>query len=67
MVSRPLLRRGHLTHSLLVEWIPEESIVMFNRRSLMVGGLVMAAAPSLTRVAQAQAGRPTLVFVGHEL
>ena len=67
MVSRPLLRRGHLTNSLLVEWIREESIVMFNRRSLMVGGLVMAAAPSLTRVAQAQAGRPTLVFVGHEL
>jgi hypothetical protein len=27
----------------------------------------MAAAPSLTRVANAQAGRPTLVFVGHEL
>jgi hypothetical protein len=40
---------------------------MFNRRSLMVGGLAMAAAPSLTGVAQAQAGRPTLVFVGHEL
>lgn len=40
---------------------------MFKRRSLMVGGLVMAAAPSLTRVANAQAGRPTLVFVGHEL
>ena len=45
----------------------EETIAMFNRRSLMVGGLVMAAAPSLARVAQAQAGRPTLVFVGHEL
>ncbi len=40
---------------------------MFNRRSLMVGGLVMASASSLTRVANAQAGRPTLVFVGHEL
>lgn len=40
---------------------------MFNRRSLMVGGLVTAAASSLTRVAMAQAGRPTLVFVGHEL
>jgi hypothetical protein len=40
---------------------------MFNRRSLMVGGLVMAVSPSLTRVAMAQAGRPTLVFVGHEL
>ena len=40
---------------------------MFNRRSLMVGGLAMAAASSLTRVANAQSGRPTLVFVGHEL
>ena len=40
---------------------------MFNRRSLMAGSLAMATAPSLTRVAQAQAGRPMLVFVGHEL
>lgn len=40
---------------------------MFNRRSLMAGGLAMAAASSLTRVANAQSGRPTLVFVGHEL
>jgi len=40
---------------------------MFNRRSVMVGGLVTAAASALTRVATAQAGRPTLVFVGHEL
>jgi hypothetical protein len=40
---------------------------MFNRRSLMVGGLVTAAASSLARVASAQSGRPTLVFVGHEL
>jgi hypothetical protein len=40
---------------------------MFKRRSVMVGGLVMAAAPSLTRVALAQAGKPTLVFMGHEL
>ena len=40
---------------------------MFNRRSVMVGGLVMAAASSLTRVATAQSGRPMLVFVGHEL
>jgi hypothetical protein len=38
---------------------------MFNRRSLMVGGLV-AVASSLTRVALAE-GRPMLVFVGHEL
>jgi len=40
---------------------------MLNRRSVMMGGLVMVAASSLTRVATAQAGRPTLVFVGHEL
>ena len=38
---------------------------MFNRRSLMVGGVV-AAASSLTRIAQAE-GKPMLVFVGHEL
>jgi hypothetical protein len=40
---------------------------MFNRRSLMVGGLAMATAPSLARIAQAQSGQPMLVFVGHEL
>ena len=40
---------------------------MFNRRSVMAGGLAMAAAPSLARIAQAQAGKPMLVFVGHEL
>jgi hypothetical protein len=44
---------------------------MFSRRSVVLGGLVMATAPSLTRVAQAQAGnqsgKPMLVFVGHEL
>lgn len=40
---------------------------MFSRRSLMVGGLVTAAASSLARVATAQSGRPMLVFVGHEL
>ena len=39
---------------------------MFNRRSVMVGGLAMASASSLAGVANAQAGRPTLVFVGHE-
>jgi hypothetical protein len=38
---------------------------MFNRRSLMVGGVV-AAASSLTRIAHAE-GKPMLVFVGHEL
>ena len=40
---------------------------MLNRRSAMIGGLVMAGASSMTRVATADAGRPTLVFVGHEL
>jgi hypothetical protein len=43
------------------------AIDMFNRRSLMVGGLAMATAPSLTGIAQAQSGQPMLVFVGHEL
>jgi len=38
-----------------------------NRRSVMVGGLMMATASSLTRFATAQSGRPMLVFVGHEL
>jgi hypothetical protein len=54
-------------HTGLVERFHEENVVMVSRRSLMVGGLVMATAPSLARVAHAQAGRPTLVFVGHEL
>jgi hypothetical protein len=40
---------------------------MFNRRSVMAGGLAMAAASSLASIAQAQAGKPVLVFVGHEL
>jgi len=40
---------------------------MINRRSALVGGVVMAAVSSLTRVATAQSGRPMLVFVGHEL
>jgi hypothetical protein len=39
---------------------------MLNRRSLAIGGLAMAAALSLPRIAAA-AGRPMLVFVGHEL
>ena len=38
---------------------------MYNRRSLIVGGLVVAAS-SLSRVALAE-GKPMLVFVGHEL
>jgi hypothetical protein len=54
-------------HIGLEEPFHEESSVMFNRRSLMVGGLGMAIAPSLTRVAQAQSGKPMLVFMGHEL
>ncbi|WP_422003003.1 hypothetical protein [Reyranella sp.] len=40
---------------------------MFSRRSALAGGLAMAATSSLTRIAQAQAGKPMLVFVGHEL
>lgn len=40
---------------------------MFNRRSVMAGGVAVAAASSVARVATAQAGRPTLVFVGHAL
>jgi len=40
---------------------------MFNRRSVMVGGLATAAASSLTRIAVAQSGKPVLVFMGHEL
>jgi hypothetical protein len=40
---------------------------MFNRRSLMMGGLAMAGASSLAGIAQAQSGKPMLVFVGHEL
>jgi hypothetical protein len=45
---------------------PQEMDLMINRRSVMVG-LVMATAPSLTRIAHAQSGKPMLVFVGHEL
>jgi hypothetical protein len=40
---------------------------MIKRRSLVAGGLAMAAAPSLTRIAHAESGKPMLVFVGHEL
>ncbi len=38
---------------------------MFNRRSLMVSGLALAAAPSVVGVAQAQAGKPMLVVLGN--
>jgi hypothetical protein len=40
---------------------------MINRRSLTLAGLAIATASSLTRIASAQAGKPTLVFMGHEL
>jgi hypothetical protein len=46
--------------------VPREIVVMFNRRSVLAGGLAMAAAPTLARIAQAQSGKPMLVFVGHE-
>ncbi len=38
---------------------------MFNRRSLIVRSLVVAAASSLAGVARAQAGKPMLVFLGN--
>lgn len=40
---------------------------MFSRRSVMVGSLAMATAPSVAGIARAQSGKPMLVFVGHEL
>lgn len=40
---------------------------MFGRRSTIAGGLVLAAAPLLGLPARAQAGRPQVVFAGHEL
>ncbi len=40
---------------------------MINRRSVMVGGLVMATASSSARIALAQPAKPMLVFVGHAL
>ena len=39
---------------------------MFDRRSLMTGGLATAVAASIAGVATAQAGRPMLVFVGDQ-
>ena len=38
---------------------------MFNRRSLLIGGLAMIVAPSLVGVARAQASKPMLVFLGN--
>lgn len=40
---------------------------MIKRRSVMATGLVMAGFASSTGIAQAQSGKPMLVFVGHEL
>ncbi|HYX00628.1 MAG TPA: hypothetical protein VE963_00995 [Reyranella sp.] len=40
---------------------------MIKRRSVMMAGLAMAGAVSSTGIAQAQSGKPMLVFVGHEL
>ena len=39
---------------------------MPSRRSLMISGMASAAAASLARAAEAQAGRPMLVFVGDQ-
>ncbi len=39
---------------------------MFNRRSLMIGGIASVAAATSARVASAQASRPLLVFVGDQ-
>ena len=44
----------------------QEADFMFNRRFVMVGGLMMAGASSSARIALAQS-KPMLVFVGHEL
>ncbi len=40
---------------------------MFKRRSVVTGGLAMATASSFAPIAMAQAGRATMVFMGHEL
>ena len=50
-----------------VEGFHKESNAMFKRRSVMAGGLAMATTSSLAPIAMAQAGRPTMVFIGHEL
>jgi hypothetical protein len=47
--------------------VPRERNYMIKRRSMMMAGLAMAGAASSTRIAQAQSGKPMLVFVGHEL
>jgi len=40
---------------------------MFDRRTLLQGGLAAVVASTLAGAAKAQAGKPTLVFLGHEL
>ena len=40
---------------------------MFKRRSVVAGGLALATLPLAVGAARAEAGRPALVFVGHEL
>lgn len=40
---------------------------MFTRRLLIQSGLALATVPALARMAAAQATRPAMVFVGHEL
>ena len=42
-------------------------VVIEAGRRMLASGLVVAATSSLARVATADADRPTLVFVGHEL
>jgi hypothetical protein len=39
---------------------------MLNRRSLTIGGLALAAASTLPRLAAAAGGKPILVFMGNE-
>jgi len=41
--------------------------MMLNRRSLTIGGLALAATAFGARIGRADAGRPMMVFVGHEL
>lgn len=40
---------------------------MFTRRLLFKSGLALAAVPALTGTSGAQASRPAMAFVGHEL
>jgi hypothetical protein len=40
---------------------------MFTRRLLVKSGLALATVPALAGTAGAQAARPVMAFVGHEL